>query len=335
MRSFTGLIIAALAFALLAGSAAAQNKQADKELEKVRLDLAAAQKSLTETKDQLKKSQMEHDAAQKALTETRDQLKKSQADQAAAQKTLTETKDQLKKSQMDQIAAQAQIVELTKMAEALGKNLEAAKAEHYAPVTNLNTAIKEAASAKADLVMAQKSLTDAQAKNQTDQTAHQKKLAEIHEAAEQTQKKLEVEIQNAQAKLDATNKQAAALRNESAALAAKLAQTNMEVARTKAELSAVEKTLSELPPRPVTIVVTLPADAKLMFDDHLTTSKGGQRVFVAPPMSVGHALKYTLKADVTRDGKVITMTKQIEIRGGDKIEVTLTLPPADSVDRLR
>ena len=65
MKRLGKLIVAATALTLLAGTAvAAQVEPSDKDLAKVRSDLAATQKALTEARQALEKSQADQAAAQ-------------------------------------------------------------------------------------------------------------------------------------------------------------------------------------------------------------------------------------------------------------------------------
>jgi uncharacterized protein (TIGR03000 family) len=77
-----------------------------------------------------------------------------------------------------------------------------------------------------------------------------------------------------------------------------------------------------------TIVVTLPADAKLTIDDNPTTSTSGSRVFVSPALPPGKEYHYTLKAEAVREGKPVKVERTIAVRAGETTPVTLTLPPA-------
>jgi len=84
---------------------------------------------------------------------------------------------------------------------------------------------------------------------------------------------------------------------------------------------------------PATIVVTLPADAKLMIDDSPTTSTSGRRVFVSPALTPGRTFHYTLKAEVVRAGKPVRTEKRVEVSAGKETEVSLTMPPTGVVQR--
>jgi uncharacterized protein (TIGR03000 family) len=86
-------------------------------------------------------------------------------------------------------------------------------------------------------------------------------------------------------------------------------------------------------PAPATIVVDLPADAKLLIDDAKTTSTGTSRVFVSPELNPGKAYHYTLKAEVVRNGKPVKMEKVIEVKAGGIAQVQLTLPAVSVAQR--
>jgi uncharacterized protein (TIGR03000 family) len=79
-------------------------------------------------------------------------------------------------------------------------------------------------------------------------------------------------------------------------------------------------------PAPATIVVSLPADARLMIDDRPTTSTSDTRVFVSPALNPGREYHYTLKAEVMRDGKPVLMEERVAVQAGKESRVTLALP---------
>src|SRR5437667_464985 len=53
-------------------------------------------------------------------------------------------------------------------------------------------------------------------------------------------------------------------------------------------------------PAPATILVSLPAEAKLTVDGTTTTSTSATRLFVSPALEQGKEYFYTLQADLTR-----------------------------------
>jgi len=84
---------------------------------------------------------------------------------------------------------------------------------------------------------------------------------------------------------------------------------------------------------PASIVVTLPADAKLTIDDRLTTSKSGLRKFATPQLPAGKKFQYTLKSEVMRDGVNQVVTRQITVRAGEETQVDLENGAADASAR--
>lgn len=82
---------------------------------------------------------------------------------------------------------------------------------------------------------------------------------------------------------------------------------------------------------PATIFVSLPADAQLTIDDAATTSTSANRVFATPSLENGREYYYTLKAQVTREGKVLTATQRVAVRSGEATRITLDIPAATGV----
>jgi uncharacterized protein (TIGR03000 family) len=74
-----------------------------------------------------------------------------------------------------------------------------------------------------------------------------------------------------------------------------------------------------------TIVVTLPEDARLTFDDEPSVSTGSNRLFMTPPLERGKDFHYTLKAKVIRNGKTEGASEQIAVRAGEETRVDLLL----------
>ncbi len=81
---------------------------------------------------------------------------------------------------------------------------------------------------------------------------------------------------------------------------------------------------------PATLVVTLPADAKLIVGDYLTKSTSGVRTFVSPALPAGQEFTYSLKAEIAKDGRTFTVNKDVTVRAGATSNVALDIP-ADSV----
>jgi uncharacterized protein (TIGR03000 family) len=90
----------------------------------------------------------------------------------------------------------------------------------------------------------------------------------------------------------------------------------------KEEVPAPKKT--GLDTAPATIVVNVPAEAKVTIDDNATTSTGARRVFVSPALQPGQEYHYTLKAEFVRDGKAETRSERIAVKAGQETTVNLT-----------
>jgi len=86
---------------------------------------------------------------------------------------------------------------------------------------------------------------------------------------------------------------------------------------------------------PATILVTLPAGAKLLVDGAPTTSTSTERRLVSPALQVGREYHYTLTAEVSREGQApITQTQRITVRAGEETRVPFTFTqPAVTVSR--
>jgi uncharacterized protein (TIGR03000 family) len=86
-------------------------------------------------------------------------------------------------------------------------------------------------------------------------------------------------------------------------------------------------------PAPATIIVSLPADATLSIDDAATTSTSSLRVFTSPVLPLGRDFHYTLKAELTRDGKAVTLSKDVTVRAGEESRVNLNEGAASVASR--
>ena len=68
---------------------------------------------------------------------------------------------------------------------------------------------------------------------------------------------------------------------------------------------------------PATIVVSLPADARLTVDGASTNSVSARRTLITPELAVGATYVYTMRAEVVRDGRTVAMDQQVTVRGGE------------------
>jgi uncharacterized protein (TIGR03000 family) len=91
---------------------------------------------------------------------------------------------------------------------------------------------------------------------------------------------------------------------------------------------AVAPTATRDSAKKATVVVTLPADAKLFFDGKQTRTKSGQREFVSPDLEPGMDYHYTIKAEIVRDGKTDTKSETVTVRAGRTARVSFEFPTA-------
>jgi uncharacterized protein (TIGR03000 family) len=84
-----------------------------------------------------------------------------------------------------------------------------------------------------------------------------------------------------------------------------------------------KKTEEAAVPASATIVVTLPAEAKLLIDGNVTKSTSAYRVFASPTLEPGKQYAYTLVGELVRDGQKLTTTKEIQVSAGQETRVEL------------
>ncbi|HYT90370.1 MAG TPA: TIGR03000 domain-containing protein, partial [Gemmataceae bacterium] len=86
---------------------------------------------------------------------------------------------------------------------------------------------------------------------------------------------------------------------------------------------------------PATILVTLPAEAKLLVDGTATTSTSSQRRLVSPALQPGRDYHYTLTAEISREGQApIRLTQRVTVRAGEETRVPFTFTdPAVTASR--
>jgi uncharacterized protein (TIGR03000 family) len=75
---------------------------------------------------------------------------------------------------------------------------------------------------------------------------------------------------------------------------------------------------------PATILVTLPAEAKLTIDGASTKSTSASRLFQSPNLRPGRDYVYTLRAEVVRDGQNVAQEQRVTVRAGEETRVPFT-----------
>ncbi len=86
-------------------------------------------------------------------------------------------------------------------------------------------------------------------------------------------------------------------------------------------------------PARASVLVKLPADAKLFAEGRPLALESGERAFVTPVLPAGREFEYTFRAEYTRDGETISQTKKVAVRAGGKsalefVDLTATRQPA-------
>ena len=79
-------------------------------------------------------------------------------------------------------------------------------------------------------------------------------------------------------------------------------------------------------PAPASLVVHLPADARLTIDGYAPRSTSGTRWFITPPLEPGRTFRYELRAELERGSQRLTQTREVAVRAGQQSEVTIQFP---------
>jgi len=82
-------------------------------------------------------------------------------------------------------------------------------------------------------------------------------------------------------------------------------------------------------PSEAKIIVKLPSHATMTVNDEPTPVTSTQQAFSARGLEPGKAYRYTFKAQLTSQGKVLAITRQVTVQAGDNVEVDL----GDSTER--
>jgi uncharacterized protein (TIGR03000 family) len=72
----------------------------------------------------------------------------------------------------------------------------------------------------------------------------------------------------------------------------------------------------------VTLILTVPADAKIWIEGSSTGQGGSQRQFVSPPIQPGHDYTYRIQVRWNQDGHEVTSEREIPVHAGDVINLT-------------
>lgn len=70
------------------------------------------------------------------------------------------------------------------------------------------------------------------------------------------------------------------------------------------------------------LVVEVPADARLYIDDQMMKTESARRVFNTPRLDPAQAYYYVLRAEIVRDGRTFTESKQVIVRAGAEVQAS-------------
>jgi uncharacterized protein (TIGR03000 family) len=79
--------------------------------------------------------------------------------------------------------------------------------------------------------------------------------------------------------------------------------------------------VSNGPTARASVVVRLPADAKLFADGRALHLTGAERKFVSPELPTNQEFVYRFKAEYDRDGETLSVTRKVTVRGGTTVMV--------------
>lgn len=74
------------------------------------------------------------------------------------------------------------------------------------------------------------------------------------------------------------------------------------------------------------VTVNLPANSKLFVDGVATPGAGGKQTFRTPELTKGKPYVYQFKAEVERDGKMETVSREVTFKGGEPVVVDFVEP---------
>jgi uncharacterized protein (TIGR03000 family) len=78
----------------------------------------------------------------------------------------------------------------------------------------------------------------------------------------------------------------------------------------------------------VLLSVHVPAEAKVFVNDLATRSTGNDRRYLSRGLTSNREYTYTVRAEIERDGKLLTETKVIKVQGGQASDVSFTFEDA-------
>jgi|GEM_PF-1111234 len=89
------------------------------------------------------------------------------------------------------------------------------------------------------------------------------------------------------------------------------------------ELPAIPATGSAVGPR-ATVVIRLPADARLFAENRLLRQTGPERTFVTPPLPTQREYTYRFRVEYDRQGETVSVSRLVQVRPGETVQVIFT-----------
>lgn len=78
-----------------------------------------------------------------------------------------------------------------------------------------------------------------------------------------------------------------------------------------------------------TFVLSVPADAKVYFQDEPMSSTGTRRRYRSPALKAGKTFSYSIRVAVQRNGNLVSNTQQPRFHAGSRVEIAFDLADAD------
>ena len=77
----------------------------------------------------------------------------------------------------------------------------------------------------------------------------------------------------------------------------------------------------------VSFTVNVPEDVKIFVNDNATSSTGAERTYVSRGLQAGKSYTFNVRAELVRDGKTLTDTKQIRLVAGQHTSLAFEFAP--------
>jgi len=77
-----------------------------------------------------------------------------------------------------------------------------------------------------------------------------------------------------------------------------------------------------------TLIVEVPAEAKIYVNDRLTSTPGEIREYISRNLVRGYNYSYEVRAEMEVDGKTVTETKKVDLRAGQNVRLAFNMAPA-------